>query len=278
MAKLFFSYSHKDEDLRNQLEVHLAMLKREGVIELWHDHRVSAGDEFDKVIAEEMEKADVMLLLISPDFLASSYCYDVELTRAIQRHDQRLARVIPVILRSCDWRNSPFSKLKVAPKDGKPVTKWPDRDDAFLDVVDHIRGALETAEERYLINAFEVIARYLESSLNDMEERHDFNVHFRRSDDRTFDLAYYDGSAMQAGCVVRRDGSGKSGSIAFVHDKFGSSDQPIEITVSVGGVAPSFYLKPIALTKPWGGVTRDSQLTPDDAARCLWALFGQRPT
>lgn len=256
--------------------MHLAPLKREGVIESWHDHRISAGDEFDKVIAEEMEKADVMLLLISPDFLASSYCYDVELTRAIQRHDQRLARVIPVILRPCDWRSSPFAKLKVAPKDGKPVTKWLDRDDAFLDVVDHIRGALGTAEERYLINAFEVIARYLESSLNDMEERHSFNVLFRRLDDRTFDLAYYDGSAMQSGCKVRRNGSGKSGSIAFVHDKF--HDQPIEMTVSVGGVAPSFYLKPIALTKPWGQVTRDSQLTPDDAASFLWALFCQRPT
>jgi TIR domain len=142
MATLFFSYSHRDEKLRDQLEVHLATLKREGLITTWHDREIPAGDEFDKAIAEEMEKADVILLLVSSNFLASPYCYDVELARAIERHDRGLTRVIPVILRPCDWKSTPFAKLRAAPKDGKAVTKWPHRDEAFLDVVQHIRDAL----------------------------------------------------------------------------------------------------------------------------------------
>src|SRR5437773_12372398 len=104
MATLFFSYSHKDEKLRDRLEVHLSTLKHEGLISTWHDRQIRAGEEFDKAIDEEMEKADVILLLVSPDFLASSYCYNVELARAIQRHDKGRTRVIPVILRPCDWR------------------------------------------------------------------------------------------------------------------------------------------------------------------------------
>lgn len=142
MASLFFSYSHKDESLRNELEVHLAMLKREGAIDAWHDRKILAGDELDGAINEKLEVADVILLLVSPDFLASAYCYDVEVKRAMERHETGSARVIAAILRPCDWHGTPFAKLLVTPTDGKPVTKWPDRDDAFLDVVNQIRKAL----------------------------------------------------------------------------------------------------------------------------------------
>ena len=142
MAFLFFSYSHKDEDFRDQLEVHLAMLKRQGLIDAWHDRRILAGDEIDKSIDAHLEKADIILLLVSADFLASAYCYDIEVRRAIERHDEASAQVIPVILRPCDWTTAPFGKLLAAPKDGKPVTQWQDRDDAFLNVVRLIKQAL----------------------------------------------------------------------------------------------------------------------------------------
>ena len=145
MASLFFSYSHKDESLRNELEVHLAMLKREGLIDAWHDRKILAGDEFDKEIDNKLEEAAVILLLVSPDFLASEYCYERELARAMERHKEGSARVIPVILRPCDWKTALLGGLLAAPTDGKPVTRWPDRDEAFLDVVKHIRSALETA-------------------------------------------------------------------------------------------------------------------------------------
>jgi hypothetical protein len=142
MASLFFSYSHKDEDFRDQLEVHLAMLKRQGIIDGWHDRRILAGDEFDKSIDANLERADVILLLVSADFLASDYCYDIEVRRAIERQERGLARVIPVILRPCDWQTGPLGKLLVAPKDGIPITRWQDRDDAFLRVHHQIKLAI----------------------------------------------------------------------------------------------------------------------------------------
>jgi hypothetical protein len=142
MASAFISYSHVDEDLKQQLEKHLAPLKREGALDIWHDRRLVAGDHIDHGISEKLEQAEVILLLVSPDFLASPYCFDVEVKRAMERHDAGEARVIPIILRHCDWKGVPFGRLSALPQDGKPVTKWPDRDEAFLEIVTGIRGAI----------------------------------------------------------------------------------------------------------------------------------------
>jgi hypothetical protein len=140
---LFYSYSHEDEPLRDQLAKHLSLLKRQGVIAAWHDRMIGAGDEWKGEIDKNLEEAQVILLLISPSFLASDYCYDIEMKRAIERNEAGAARVIPVILRSVDWQGSPFARLQVLPKDGKPVTLWPDRDEAFTDVAKGIRRAVE---------------------------------------------------------------------------------------------------------------------------------------
>jgi hypothetical protein len=140
MPSLFFSYSHKDEAVRDELEVHLAMLKRQGVIEAWHDRRIPAGDEWDQVINENLENADIILLLVSPYFLASRYCYDTEVKRALERHEAGSARVIPVIVDPCDWLTAPFAKLATLPKDGKPISKHPNQHDAFLEIVQAIRA------------------------------------------------------------------------------------------------------------------------------------------
>ncbi|MCR1803736.1 TIR domain-containing protein [Stenotrophomonas geniculata] len=141
MPTVFFSYSHADEDLRDQLEKQLAMLKRQGVIETWHDRRIGAGQELGQVIDDHINSDDIILLLVSPDFIASDYCYDIEMKRAMQRHEAGEAIVIPVILRACDWHHAPFGKLLGTPKDGKPVTQWPDRDEAFLQVARSVRDA-----------------------------------------------------------------------------------------------------------------------------------------
>jgi TIR domain len=143
MNRLFFSYSHRDEELRDELETHLAALKRQGIIETWHDRRIGAGKEFENEISENLEKADIILLLVSSDFIASDYCYGVEVRRALKRHNSGEALVIPVILRPCDWHNLLFGRLLATPTDGKPVTKFPDRDDAFLEIVRAIRKAAE---------------------------------------------------------------------------------------------------------------------------------------
>lgn len=143
MATVFFSYSHKDETLRDELEIHLAALKRQSVIETWHDRRIGAGDEVDHVISEYLEAADIIMLLVSPYFIASDYCYDVEMKRALERHSAGEARVIPVILHPCDWQSLPFGKLLATPTDGKPISKFPNQHDAFLEVTKAIRKAAE---------------------------------------------------------------------------------------------------------------------------------------
>jgi hypothetical protein len=140
---LFFSYSHVDEDLRNQLEKHLSGLQRQGVISSWHDRRITAGTELIETIDSHLDAADVVLLLVSPDFIASDYCYEREMTRALERHRKGETHVIPVILRPCDWHGLPFGKLLATPTDGRPITMWPNIDAAFLDVVTSIKRALK---------------------------------------------------------------------------------------------------------------------------------------
>jgi len=143
MASVFFSYSHKDEALRDQLESHLALLKNQGLIDAWYDRRIVAGDEVDDAIFGKLETADIILLLVSSDFISSAYCYSREMMRAMERHEAGEARVIPVILRHCVWQSAPFGKLMAAPRDGKPVTSWPDRDEALADVARQVAKAVE---------------------------------------------------------------------------------------------------------------------------------------
>ncbi|WP_417384928.1 toll/interleukin-1 receptor domain-containing protein [Gimesia sp.] len=141
--ELFYSYSHKDEFLRDQLQTHLSSLRRNGVISNWHDRRISAGREWEGQIDDHLNSAQVILLLISADFLASDYCSDIELERAMERHNAGEARVIPVILRACDWAGSQFCKLQALPKDAEPITSWQNRDEAFTDVAKGIRIAVD---------------------------------------------------------------------------------------------------------------------------------------
>lgn len=137
--ELFFSYSHRDEDLMKELVKHLSILKRQGLICAWHDRQITAGTEWEGQIDQHLNSAQVILLLISPDFMASDYCYDIELDRAMERHQNKAARVIPVILRPVDWKGAPFGKLQSLPKDAKPITSWTNRDEAFLDYSTHSR-------------------------------------------------------------------------------------------------------------------------------------------
>lgn len=158
--QVFYSYSHKDEKLRDTLEEHLSLLKRQGIIGNWHDRNIGAGREWSGEIDEHLKTADLILLLVSASFIASDYCYGVELTLALERHTAGDARVIPVILRPCDWTTAPFGKLQALPKNGRPVTKWTHKDDAFTDIANGIRRAAgEIAAERRADKAAPVRAR-----------------------------------------------------------------------------------------------------------------------
>ena len=139
------SYAREDEDLREKLEKQLAILRRQGLIETWHDRRIGAGTEWAGAIDRELEAADIVLLLVSADFLASDYINDIELQRAMERHEARTAKVIPVILRPCLWQRGDFAKLQALPRDGEPVisSKWPSQDAALANVAQGIAQAVE---------------------------------------------------------------------------------------------------------------------------------------
>jgi formylglycine-generating enzyme required for sulfatase activity len=138
---VFISYSHKDEALRQKLEAHIKALDRAGIATAWHDRQIAAGTEWQEEITRNLAEADIILLLISASFLASPFCWDEEMKKALDRHDRGLARVIPVILKPCHWQEAPFAKLQAVPREGKAVTKWSNRDEAFLDIVSGIRQA-----------------------------------------------------------------------------------------------------------------------------------------
>ncbi len=141
---VFFSYSHRDENLRNKLATHLSILERDGVISGWCDRQIRAGEEWADKIDERMNVANVILLLVSADFIASNYCWNIEVRRAMERHEAEEARVIPVILRPVNWTRAPFGKLQALPKDGKPVTTWSNRDEAFLNISQSIENVVKS--------------------------------------------------------------------------------------------------------------------------------------
>lgn len=150
MTTLVFSYSHADEALRNELEKHLSPLQRMGKITTWHDRRIVPGQEFENQIDHYFSQADIILLLISSDFIASDYCYQVEMTNALERHKCGEAVVIPVILRECAWHQLPFGSILAATTDGKPITKFTSHDEGYVQVVEAVSRAIANMEAKKL--------------------------------------------------------------------------------------------------------------------------------
>lgn len=211
MAKVFFSYSHKDETMRNEIETHLAMLKRDGTIETWHDRRILAGTELDGEIDNNLEEANIILLLISPYFMDSDYCMEREMMRAMEKHEDGSATVIPIFLQYCDWKGAPFGRLLGIPTDAKPISQYADYHEALSIVAKEIRRVAEKYRnsgllpvhqapastpirsgsptlprtsnlaikrkfddhecDEYLENTYEYIARFFEGSLQELTNR-----------------------------------------------------------------------------------------------------------
>lgn len=140
--KVFFSYASEDTSLQSKLANHLTLLKRQEVITALHYRNITAGEEWRKVIDTHLESANIILLLISSDFIASDYCYDVELKKALDLHKSGKTQVIPVILRPTDWQRSSFGQLAALPHEGKPITTWENEDEAFVNVVNGIKKVI----------------------------------------------------------------------------------------------------------------------------------------
>jgi hypothetical protein len=136
-SRLFYSYARADEALRERLQVHLAVLRHQGLIESWCDRCISPGAETTLDVDRHLEEADIVLLLVTADFLA--HCWDRVMQRALERHDAGQAVVVPIILRPCDWTSAPFAALSAAPRDAIPVSRWSDPEEAWVDIAQGIR-------------------------------------------------------------------------------------------------------------------------------------------
>lgn len=308
MIDLFFSYSHHDEAMRNELEIHLSMLKRNGLIRAWHDRRITAGKEFDREISDHLERSDVILLLLSPHFLASDYCYETEAQRALQRHDEGTAVVIPVILQPCDWLESPFRKLRATPSDGKPIAKFPNVNDAFLEVTRDIRAAAaslhkdETVAPRkttgavhpdagirssnlrlkktftdrdrdnFRDEAFSYIDKFFENSLLELRDRnHGIEFRFKRLPAAGFTAAvYYSGSKKTACHVWLAEGMSFGVDIAYsANDSTATNSINDGLRVDNDGFQLGLKASGLGFTRSTG----EALMTPHGAAEYLWYSF-----
>jgi TIR domain len=148
--EIFFSYAHEDEALMNSVRQQLVIYERLGKIVKWHDRQIPAGDDWASAIDHRLQHCHIILLLVSPAFIESKYCWDVEVKVALARHERGEARVIPIILRPCPWDAAPFARLQALPRDGKPLSQWPDRDQACLDIA---KGLMAVVDEIQHTNA-----------------------------------------------------------------------------------------------------------------------------
>ena len=316
MLSIFISYSHKDKELQSELKKHLAGLRRNSAIKVWYDGCIGPGKEIDGEIDTQLAAANIILLLVSADFLDSDYCYEIEMSRAMDRHKKGTARVIPVILRPCDWKSTPFGRLLVSTPNGKPIVKYETRDDGFLAVVQavhhaveelseatalneksnneaashsksqqslrsgNLRGAREFTDderENYINNAFDFICLYFEHSLQGLKAR---NIGLETSDVR-FDDCHFAARALGENfgvsqCDIWLIEDAESNLIIRYNNGIATTDGSNLVSMSVG--ADGYFL----FLGPYGAVqveqTQDIKYTSKEAAEYFWSLFVVRLT
>lgn len=246
----FISYSHQDAAALERLHVHLATLKRDGLVTTWYDRNILAGDDLDEEISAHLESSGLFLLLVTPDFLNSDYCVEREMGRALERQAAGEARVIAIIAEPCDWQSTPLAKVKVVPCDGRAVSEWTNPNSAFLDTIREIRRAIEadqkgpsprvelfdrsavtvTAQNRYRAKrdfddidrsefreaAFVTMRKYFRQAVEELDSIEDFRGRFR------------DLSATSFGCTIVNRARDRGTAHITVHmragDKYGLGD------------------------------------------------------
>ncbi len=305
------SYSHNDEDLRQELEKHLSGLHRQGAISNWHDRRIGPGEEIHSQISAQLDAADIILLLVSADFLASDYCYNREVMRAMERHEEGTARVLPIILRPCDWQAAPFANLNAVPTDGKPVTSHVNLDDGLLEVAMAVRRAAESIdrdrsasvglgtnltdsvesptlrlrssqlrvrrefsdrEKHVFLNAaFEFTSRYFENSLQELQVRNTTV----ETEFKRIDANAFEAIAFVGGMERSRCGIWIGGLVNTDCMSFSydgvGQRNSINESMSIDDDGFTLHLSPMGMA--WVGEQRDANLTHEGAAEYFWELF-----
>lgn len=309
--KAFISYSHKDAGALDRLHTHLAMLRREGAIEAWFDRVILAGGELDAEITAQLESCELFLLLVSPDFLASDYCVEREMERALERHAAGDARVVPIIIEPCDWTASPLRQLKALPRDAKPVSEWTNENNAYLDVVNEIRRNLRSdrrlemedgpkaaaaaavteagnAARRYRVKrdfdeidrsdfrtaAFRSLRSYFERAIAEIDSIDDLRGRFVPLTETSFTCTLVNKARDRsvAHITVHCRGSSHGFSDIFYSFSENAADNTANGGFSIKADEYELYLAPMM----FGYGRGDEHLTPEGAAETLWTEFLQQ--
>lgn len=300
--KAFISYSHKDSLFLDRLHTHLATLKREKKITTWYDRDILAGSEIADEIFDELEDSEIFLALVSPDFLASNYCYEKEMEKAISLHDAGKTRIIPIIIEPCDWQSTPLKRFKAVPRDGKPISEWQNHNTAFLDVITELRRIAENNEEprdtiisqqlsnvsiqpkgtrRYRTKrdfdkidrddfrntAFQTIKKYIQSSIIEIDGIENIRARFHDISPQSFSCTILNKS--------REHGLGsltvhtRSGNIGFC-DIYYSNAENSPVNTANGGFNIEADDYELFLIHGFSSSNSNQHLTPTQVAEILW--------
>ena len=306
----FISYSHRDAEALDRLHVHLANLRREGLIEAWYDRDILAGDNLDREIEKRLEASGLFLLLVTPDFLNSDYCVEREMARALERQANGEARVIAIITQPCEWKSTKLRALKVVPNDGRAISEWTNPNSAYLDVVQEIRRAIESdvvssvtdqiadaphtplgVQRRYRAKrdfddidkgefreaAFAAIRDYFRAAAAELDSLDDFRGRFRELSATSFGCTIVNRARDRgtAHTIVRM----RSGSrFAFGDISYSYGEDAAENTAngsfSIGNDEFELFLKGSSFS--FGGERDNERLSPQLVAEKLWEDLLQR--
>jgi len=306
--KAFVSYSHKDQLFCDQLRAHLAVLKSERLIDAWHYQKIQPGGVIDTEISEQLESCDLFLPLVSSDFLDSRYCRDIEMPRALERQRAENLRIVPVIIRSCDWKASPLGELVALPNAGNPVSKWDDKDDAFLSVVHGLRRILterepmgtartatqvamphrETSRSRryrvrrefdaidrgkYREQAFAEIRAFIETCAREFNETEGVRAHCFPKSTHTFSCTVVNGSIPHGTANINVHTGSSSIALGDIWYSFSENDQgnSAEGILSVESDGYQLGLRPTLMFSVLTGQDKDELMSPSNAAEKMWS-------
>ena len=148
-VKVFLSYSHEDETYKKMLDQHLSPLRRNKKIITWNDRKLLPGSKLDEEIKEQLRTGDIIILMVSSSFIDSDYCYETEMKEAIERAERGECRIIPVIVRPCMWKETPFGEFLALPEDGTAISLYENKDEAYTEIAQGVKKIVQEIEQKY---------------------------------------------------------------------------------------------------------------------------------
>lgn len=303
--RALISYAHEDDTYLSLLHKHLVMLRRDGLISAWFDRKILPGGEIDNEISDQLESCELFLPLVSADFLNSSYCYEAEMTRALARQRAGALRIVPIVIRPCEWLASPLAQFKALPTDGSAVSIWGNKDEAFLNIVEGLRDVLTRQDLEANTEEVRPSSNVRPSAARKYRVKRNFNEIDRRNyRERCFTeiCAYFEEWAAELSglpeiriqvssegpnrfsCIVVNDAQNRrtarisayarSSSLgfgdiwySFSRDQFAGSANGI---FTIESNEYELYLRPIMTMSMFTGSAQQEQLSPKNVAETMW--------